>query len=599
MDILAPVKQITISGKAPGFFEQCVLFNPTPPLADNVETITDVGISTPVAPGITYESIPEITEIIDTSPDEIIGCVNDTTPEAQYRLDHEFPEAAEEDGVVDRSTDDIWVLRGGSWVNVGPTPGPTIVVQSVVPVWNEIIPVIGRTVTSILVNALNYALDLETVVDPVITKTKIDNISRTLTIVNSPEIAISIISQPPIVSIGYSAFTPFASVTLGALSPQLSTSAFVLVPAGEIQIQPAAGPIVPREATVTSVPSSTVAIAAAAPIVVGGASVAVPVAGITVAALAPSFPAPFATVLYTGTGSSLSVTGVGFEPGIVWIKRRTTSVADHAIYDYVQGTGKYWRSNQAAAQVTDANSLTTFGSDGFTVGTASISNTNTASYVAWAWPKGGSGTSNSDGSITTTTYTNGTAGYSIFTFTGTGANATVGHGLGASPELVILRNLGIGQSTAVGGDFLANNEYIFLGTTAKASSATVYQGYSNTTVSIGTNSSVNGNGNSMLGYAFKSVSGNSDIGTYTGTGTTDQSITTGFTPSFVLIKVYSTTGSWMMFDDERGVTKQLNAGENSIETTVDKVTFDASGFTVKANQNTNTNAATYVYMAFR
>lgn len=421
--------------------------------------------------------------------------------------------------------------------------------------------------------------------------------------VSPPAGVVAITGIAPIASGGASVAPATLTVALAAEVPTVSGGASVAVPAADIAVAPAPGPVVPRESTVVSSPVVDVAVAAAVPGVSGGASVPVPVADVTVAAAVPTVsmvaPPLMKVLLYTGNGSTNTQTGVGFEPGLVWTKRRTSSVADHAIYDYVQGTTKYWRSNQAAAQVTDANSLTAFGSDGFTLGSAAISNTNSASYVAWCLTKGGTGSSNTDGSITTTVYANSTAGYNIFTYTGTGANATIGHGLGASPELIFIRNLGVAQSTAVGGDFLASNEYIFLGTSGKASSGTVFQSYSSTTISVGSNSSVNGNSNSMLGYAFKSVAGNTDIGTYTGTGTTNQSITCGFAPQFVLIKAYSTTGSWMIFDNTRGVTLQLAMGENTVEGTVDKVTLDSNGFTVKANQNANTNAVSYVYLAIR
>lgn len=302
-------------------------------------------------------------------------------------------------------------------------------------------------------------------------------------------------------------------------------------------------------------------------------------------------------ILYTGNGSTQSITGAGFEPGIVWTKRRTTSTGSHAIYDYGRGDTKYWAID-SGSQVTNANSLTSFDADGFSLGNAAISNTNTADYVAWCLKKGAASSSNVNGSITTTTYVSTEGGFSIFTYTGTGVNATIGHGIGATPELVIIRSLSASVSTVAGGNFLATNDYLLLSSSQGPTSDSAYlQSYSSTTIGIGTNTLVNGNGNSYVGYAFKSVPGTSDIGTYTGTGAADQAITIGFEPRFVLIKAYSTTGDWMIFDDVRGVTKQLLTS-TAIESTVDKVAFTSTGFTVKASQNTNTSSVDYVYLAF-
>ena len=48
----------------------------------------------------------------------------------------------------------------------------------------------------------------------------------------------------------------------------------------------------------------------------------------------------FNTVLYTGTGSSTNVTGVGFNPDWVWIKCRSHDVTDHVLFDRVRGAGQ-------------------------------------------------------------------------------------------------------------------------------------------------------------------------------------------------------------------------------------------------------------------
>jgi hypothetical protein len=109
----------------------------------------------------------------------------------------------------------------------------------------------------------------------------------------------------------------------------------------------------------------------------------------------------FNTVLYTGTGSSLGVTGVGFQPDWVWIKERN-GVADHGLYDAVRGTTKQLESNTTTAETTEATGLTAFGTDGFTVGALAQLNTSADTYVAWNWKANGAGVSNTAGTITGT-----------------------------------------------------------------------------------------------------------------------------------------------------------------------------------------------------
>ena len=74
----------------------------------------------------------------------------------------------------------------------------------------------------------------------------------------------------------------------------------------------------------------------------------------------------FNTKLYTGNGSTQSITGVGFQPDWVWIKRRNNA-ADHKLYDVVRGATKVLESSGTSAEGTDANGLTAFNSDGFSL----------------------------------------------------------------------------------------------------------------------------------------------------------------------------------------------------------------------------------------
>jgi hypothetical protein len=148
----------------------------------------------------------------------------------------------------------------------------------------------------------------------------------------------------------------------------------------------------------------------------------------------------FNSVLYTGDGAaSRSITGVGFQPDWVWVKTRSVS-ENHNVFDAVRGVQKRLFSNLTNAEDLTSGTLTSFDSDGFSLGSNPDMNTNGVTLVAWNWNAGGSNATNTDGTITATVRANPTAGFSIVSYTGTGSAATVGHGLGAVPAMIIVKN---------------------------------------------------------------------------------------------------------------------------------------------------------------
>jgi len=123
-------------------------------------------------------------------------------------------------------------------------------------------------------------------------------------------------------------------------------------------------------------------------------------------------------VIYTGDGSTQAITGVGFQPDFVWLKRRDTT-GSNMLLDAVRGATKRFTTNGNDAEETQATGLTTFGADGFTLGGQVSYNGNTGTFASWNWKANGAGSSNTDGSITSTVSANTTAGFSIVKWTGT------------------------------------------------------------------------------------------------------------------------------------------------------------------------------------
>ena len=318
----------------------------------------------------------------------------------------------------------------------------------------------------------------------------------------------------------------------------------------------------------------------------------------------------FNTKLYTGTGSSLALTGVGFQPDMVWLKVRSTT-SSHRITDVVRGTGQVIYPNDTAEQSAES-SVTAFGTDGFTVGTEGGTNTNGATYVGWSWKAGGGqGSSNTDGSINTTyTSVNTTSGLSISTYTGTGANATVGHGLGVAPSIVLCKNLSVSGNWIMYHSSLGATKYMVLNNTDPVATATAAWNDTAPTSSVftvGTGSTVNGAGNNMLAYCFSEKTGFSKFGQYTGNGNADGAfVYTGFKPKFIITKKTNQNGyNFYMWDTARDIDnpaeKVLFADSNNAEADYSSYPHDilSNGFKVRSNNGAfNGGNDPYIYMAF-
>ena len=95
----------------------------------------------------------------------------------------------------------------------------------------------------------------------------------------------------------------------------------------------------------------------------------------------------FNTVLYTGNGSTQSITGVGFRPDWVWLKARNHAYS-HQLFDAVRGATKLLSSEEASAEQT-LSGVTSFDSDGFAVGSDAGSNGNAKTFASWNWLAGG------------------------------------------------------------------------------------------------------------------------------------------------------------------------------------------------------------------
>jgi len=316
--------------------------------------------------------------------------------------------------------------------------------------------------------------------------------------------------------------------------------------------------------------------------------------------------AHFQTALYTGTGSSHSITNDGnsdLQPDWVWIKERD-GTGQHGSFDSSRGVQKELKIDENGAEATAAQGVTAFNSDGFTVGTAGDYNGSSNLQVAWQWKaNGGTTSSNTDGNVTVTLQANTTAGFSIGTWTSNGGTSgTIGHGLGARPDIVITKNRDSSSNWNVIVPDYAGNEMGFLQTTAAFGSASGIN-------TVGSSTFTDGDGadsDDRVFYAFRSIQGYSKIGQYTGNGDSfGPFVYTGFSPSFVMIKCTSQTESWFINDTTRSVDnptlEALIPNQTAVENTTTGYSIDilSNGFKCRddAGQQ-NEGSGNYIYMAF-
>jgi hypothetical protein len=321
----------------------------------------------------------------------------------------------------------------------------------------------------------------------------------------------------------------------------------------------------------------------------------------------------FNTKLYTGNGGSQSITGVGFKPDWLWVKNRSSG-QEHYLADIVRGVTKDLQSNSQGAEATSTN-LTSFDTDGFTVASSDRLTQSGSNLVSWNWLAGGSqGSSNTDGTINTTyTSVSSTAGFSISKYNGTGSAATVGHGCGAVPSMIIVKNLtSSSKKWRVYHKTLGGGSVIYLSEAEAAGSGS--GSWNNTTptssvFSVGTSLDTNESGSSMIAYSFVEKIGYSKFGKYVGNGNNDGTfVFCGFKPAFVMRKSYSSghTGNWLIHDNKRSpfneAELQLSANADASEetsTNYNEIDILSNGFKMRGSGNwSNGSGRSYIYMAF-
>ena len=322
----------------------------------------------------------------------------------------------------------------------------------------------------------------------------------------------------------------------------------------------------------------------------------------------------FHTQLYSGTGSAQSITNDAnagdFQPDWVWVKKRAGGTArNHTLTDSSRGVTKGLFSSLNDAEATNAQGLTSFNSDGFSVGTYNNFNESSGTYVAWQWiANGGTTANNTSGDIgTSVVQANTTAGISIVLYTGNNTGgSTVGHGLGGVPEWIIAKSRAANKPWVVYHVSLGNTKSIKLNATDAA--ATDSSSWTNTTPSSTTFSLGNGDSNhtgTMVAYCFRSIQGYSKFGSYVGNGDDNGPfVYTGFKPAWVMYKRSNDAGNWRILDNKRNtfnvIDNEIYADLSNAEAEDNQMDFLSNGFKLRNGSSVGQNGdgSTYIYMAF-
>ncbi len=325
----------------------------------------------------------------------------------------------------------------------------------------------------------------------------------------------------------------------------------------------------------------------------------------------------FDVVTRNGTGSAVSVSSLSFQPDSILTKLRNTAYNWYWA-DAVRGVSKTLSTDTTAAEQTPSPALyTSFDSNGYTLGTNTGSNGSTYTYVDYVWNAGGSTVTNTSGTISSQVRANPTAGFSVVTYTGTGANATVGHGLNATPAMIMVKNR---DSGAIGGAVyhtsMGATKYLKLfqtttGSDQEAIDNTAWNGgsptFNSSVFSVGSLNRTNSS-QQMVAYCFAAVAGYSAFGKYTGNGVPDGPfVYLGFRPRFVLFKRTDAANDWVIHDSSRNtfnvvddfLKPNLSNAEGAYSTSGHGVDFLSSGMKLRTDSGQlNASTGTYIYAAF-
>ena len=317
------------------------------------------------------------------------------------------------------------------------------------------------------------------------------------------------------------------------------------------------------------------------------------------------------TNIYTGNGGTQSITGTGFEPSLTWIKDRTEGNW-HNLYDAVRTATKRIFPNTNGAEETQAQGLTSFESDGFSLGSNVDVNKSGNNYLSYNF-KAGTTSGLSGGTITPSSYSiNVQSGIGIYKYSGTGSSGTIAHGLGSAgaiPKMIIVKRLDSADNWCIYHYNIGNTRRIRFNSNDYYGTGSGYWNNTSPTssvFSIGNSSEVNSSGGSYIAICFCEIAGYSKISSYVGNGSSSKPpfIMTGHKPSFILMKRWDAADHWYIINNKTigyndanyGVYPNLDNNEYTGNVYIPRIY--SNGFTLNTTDpQMNASGGQYMYMS--
>jgi len=313
---------------------------------------------------------------------------------------------------------------------------------------------------------------------------------------------------------------------------------------------------------------------------------------------------------YTGTGASQDiVTGMdmssGDNGGMVWIK--SIASGNHYRFDTIRGATKYI-THLSSTEATDTQSLTSFNTDGFSLGTSNNVNSNGVTYVAWTFHTNRKKAGTTPRGVSYTSHYNPAIGFSMVSYVGDGndGNSIPHHIYGGSVDVRITKQyIGSATNWLTGGSNLniSEDQYTLFNSTGGVTALTNVNINDDYYIHLETSTSTNTNTNTYMVYNFASIEGKTQYGTYTGNALTGHSIEFGFRPSWVILRNQANGNHWVTYDSARDpdINKDnaLYMNSTSADVTISGVAFNDAGAELNTtHQYVNQSTLIHMYFVF-
>jgi len=309
----------------------------------------------------------------------------------------------------------------------------------------------------------------------------------------------------------------------------------------------------------------------------------------------------FSTYLYTGTGSSQTITNsinISGNGGAVWIKCRNTAGEPHVLVDTARGASNALRPNATDASVNDAGRVSAFTTSGFTVGTDGETNGTSKTYASW-------------------TFREQAKFFDVVTWTGNGTSGrAISHNLGSTPGCIIIKKTNAGGSDSnwvVWHRSLPDpvDGILYLNTTNAQMLQGWFSSINSTSFTITSNSNINQTSATYVAYLFAhnaggfGTSGNENViscGSFS-TSAGAATVTLGYEPQYILWKRIDATQNWNVYDTMRGwAQKQVAQLYPNLTQAEDMYLNSEYFFPTATGFQLNSSfglAGTYIYVAIR